>query len=370
MVFFDDYYDDVYLSVRVNGTWTSSSVDDKGGYYTSSGERAISLAIDSDDGLHVAYYDMYREVPRVRTQRTRRISMDQDQRPRPGQPLHRDIGLHRRRQRRQAAYRLPRQDQWDLEYARFDGSEWMVETLDEYGLTGRYPSIALDDSDQVHIAYENYSNSRLMSMVIADGLAATEKVAQVGTHGYGMGSRSGASGGMHLSFYNGSGSSGSLQYATKSGSSWTSATVDESSTMTGILRHSTRRQRKPAHLIRGLDERAAALRVSQWGIMGALHRGPQRQRSWVHLDSRGRRWEPRIAYHDGTLRLAEWDGVSWTLTTQDPGSTGQGTQIAVNEEGRRGSPTSTRTLTTCPSQSPGTNPLRSWATRSPTPLVR
>ena len=44
--------------------------------------------------------------------------------------------------------------------------------------------------------------------------------------------------------------------------------------------------------------------------------------------------EPRIAYHDGTLRLAEWDGVSWTLTTQDPGSAGQGTQIAVDEEGK------------------------------------
>ena len=29
-----------------------------------------------------------------------------------------------------------------------------------------------------------------------------------------------------------------------------------------------------------------------------------------------------------------WDGVSWTLTTQDPGSTGQGTQIAVDEEGK------------------------------------
>ena len=85
-------------------------------------------------------------------------------------------------------------------------------------MTGRYPSIALDGNDQVHIAYENYSSTRLMSMVIADGLAATEKVAQVGTHGYGMGFAVGASGGMHLSFYNGSDSSGSLQYATKSGS--------------------------------------------------------------------------------------------------------------------------------------------------------
>ena len=43
---------------------------------------------------------------------------------------------------------------------------------------------------------------------------------------------------------------------------------------------------------------------------------------------------PRIAYHDGTLRLAEWDGASWTLTTQDAGSTGQGTQITVDADGK------------------------------------
>ena len=38
-----DYYDDVYLSVRVNGSWSSSAIDDYGGMYTTSGERAISI---------------------------------------------------------------------------------------------------------------------------------------------------------------------------------------------------------------------------------------------------------------------------------------------------------------------------------------
>ena len=116
-------------------------------------------------------------------------------------------------------------------------------------------------------------------MVIADGLER-RKVAQVGTHGYGMGF-AGASGGMHLSFYNGSGSSGSLQYATKSGSSWTSATVDESSTMTGTHSDIALDGSGNPH-ISYVDSTNGLLRcVSQWGIMGALHRGPQRQRTWV-----------------------------------------------------------------------------------------
>ena len=335
IVFFDDYYDDVYLSVRINGTWSSSSVDDYGGMYTTGGERAISLAIDSTDGLHVAYYDISGRFLEYAHQG-------------PGESAWTKTNVHDQgnhyigtsvsiavdsEDRPHIAY----QDrfQWDLEYARFDGSEWMVETMDEYGLTGRYPSIALDDSDQVHIAYENYSNSRLMSMVIADGLAATEKVAQVGTHGYGMGLAVGASGGMHLSFYNGSGSSGSLQYATKSGSSWTSATVDESSTMTGVYSDIALDGSGNPH-ISYVDSTNGLLRYAyhngeSWALSTADPSGSVVGHTSIAVDADG---NPRIAYHDGTLRLAEWDGVSWTLTTQDTGSTGQGTQIAVNEEGK------------------------------------
>ena len=215
----------MYLSVRANGTWTSSSVDDKGGYYTSSGERAISLAIDSDDGLHIAYHTMY-------TSNSDRYDLEYAYREANGSTwtkstVHDQSGHYigtsvsiavDSADRPHIAYHD--RTHWDLEYARFDGSEWLVETLDEYGNSGRYPSIALDRNDQVHIAYANTSSTRLMSIVIANGLAATEKVAQVGTHGYGMGFVVGASGGMHLSFYNGSDSSGSLQYATKSGSTW------------------------------------------------------------------------------------------------------------------------------------------------------
>ena len=335
VVFFDDYYDDVYLSVRVNGSWSSSSVDDYGGIYTIYGERAISLAIDSTDGLHVAYYDLggrfleyaHRGPGESSWTKTNvhdqgnhyigtsvSIALDSADRP--------HIAYHDR-------------THWDLEYARFDGSEWLVETLDEYGNSGRYPSIALDGNDQVHIAYENSSSTRLMSIVIADGLAATEKVAQVGTHGYGMGFVVGASGGMHLSFYNGSDSSGSLQYATKSGSTWNSVTVDDGSTMVGTHSDIALDGSDNPH-ISYVDSTNGLLRYAyhngeSWALSTVDPSGSVLGRTSIAVDADG---NPRIAYHDGTLRLAEWDGVSWTLTTQDPGSTGQGTQIAVDANGK------------------------------------
>ena len=335
IVFYDDYYDDVYLSVMINGTWSSSSVDDYGGMYTTGGERAISLAIDSTDGLHVAYYDISGKFLEYAHRNPGESSWTKTN-------VH-DQGNHvigtsvsiavDSENRPHIAYQD--RHQWDLEYARFDGSEWLVETLDEYGLTGRYPNIALDDSDQVHIAYENYSHTRLMSMVIADGLAATEKVAQVGTHGYGMGLAVGTSGEIHLSFYNGSDSSGSLQYATKTGSSWTSATVDESSTVTGAHSDIALDGSGNPH-ISYVDSTNGLLRYAHhdgenWALSTVDPSGNVLGYTSIALDADG---NPRIAYHDGALRLAEWDGSSWTLTTQDAGSTGQGTQITLDEDGK------------------------------------
>ena len=273
-------------------SWTKTNVHDQGNHYIGT---SVSIAVDSADRPHIAYHD---------------------------------------------------RSHWDLEYARFDGSEWLVETLDEYGNSGRYPSIALDGNNQVHIAYENSSSTRLMSIVIADGLAATEKVAQVGTHGYGMGFVVGASGGMHLSFYNGSDSSGSLQYATKSGTTWNSVTVDDGSTMVGTHSDIALDGSDNPH-ISYVDSTNGLLRYAyhngeSWVLSTVDPSGSVLGYTSIAVDSDG---HPRIAYHDGTLRLAEWDGASWTLTTQDAGSTGQGgaiehltTMRPSLERDRRGEP--------------------------------
>ncbi|MFL2975241.1 MAG: putative Ig domain-containing protein [Candidatus Thalassarchaeaceae archaeon] len=335
VVFFDDYWDDVYLSIRVNGSWSSSSVDDYGGLYTANGERGISLAIDSADGLHVAYYEMngryleyaYRDLGGSSWTKTNvndqgghyigtsvSIAVDSADRP--------HIAYHDR-------------SQWDLEYAWFDGADWLVETLDGYYSSGRYPSIALDDGDQVHIAYENNSGSRLMSLVISNGIAATDKISQVGTHSYGMGFAVGTSGGMHLSFYNGSDSSGSLQYASKSGSSWTSETVDDSSTMIGTHSDLALDDSGNPH-ISYVDSTNGLLRYAyhdgnSWALSTVDPSGSVLGYTSITIDDDG---HPRIAYHDGSLRLAESDGSSWTLTIQDAGSAGQGAQVTVDDDGK------------------------------------
>ena len=62
-----------------------------------------SLALDSSDNLHISYYDV---APN-----------------------------------------------YDLKYARRDGIDWGIETVDSTGDVGQYTSIALDSSDNPHISY-------------------------------------------------------------------------------------------------------------------------------------------------------------------------------------------------------------------------
>ena len=42
-----------------------------------------------------------------------------------------------------------------LYYAYYDGSSWHYETVDSSPGVGRYASIALDESDNAHISYNN-----------------------------------------------------------------------------------------------------------------------------------------------------------------------------------------------------------------------
>ena len=129
-----------------------------------------------------------------------------------------------------------------MEYARFDGSEWLVETLDEYG-TGRYPSIALDGNDQVHIAYENSSYQADVDSdsrwARSDGEGRASR-----HHGYGMGFVVGASGGMHLASTTGP-TPRVPAVRNQERLDLEQRTVDEARQWWGPLRHSTRRQRQP-----------------------------------------------------------------------------------------------------------------------------
>ncbi|UCC79340.1 MAG: hypothetical protein JSW64_13875, partial [Candidatus Zixiibacteriota bacterium] len=88
------FHSDVYSSV-----WQREAADSTG---TDKGEYC-SLALDSQDYPHIAYYDT---------------------------------------------------DFEDLRYAYFDGSEWAIDIVDSIGNAGIYCSIALDSQDRPHISYQ------------------------------------------------------------------------------------------------------------------------------------------------------------------------------------------------------------------------
>ena len=49
----------------------------------------------------------------------------------------------------------------NLKYARWDGSQWQIETVDSVGITGQFTSLALDVQDYPHISYIDATNDDL-----------------------------------------------------------------------------------------------------------------------------------------------------------------------------------------------------------------
>jgi len=64
----------------------------------------------------------------------------------------------------------------DLIYARFDGSQWITETVDSAGLVGDNSSIALDAFDHPHISYSDWTHTQLKHAFFDGGAWLTESV--------------------------------------------------------------------------------------------------------------------------------------------------------------------------------------------------
>ncbi len=107
------YYDDndelLIYAVQDGNSWTRQEVDSVGDV-SSSIDGAIGLALDVNDLPHISYYNF-------------------------------TIG--------------------DLKYAHFDGSDWLIQTVDSPNDVGKYSSLALDLQGNPQIAYQNKSNGAL-----------------------------------------------------------------------------------------------------------------------------------------------------------------------------------------------------------------
>ena len=112
-----------------------------------------------------------------------------------------------------------------LYYAYHDGTDWKFETADSSSGVGRYASIALDSSGNVHISYYDAVNADLKYATNASGSWITSAVdsggGDVGTYAsIALDSSDKA----HISYYDAT--NADLKYATNASGLWVSAAVD------------------------------------------------------------------------------------------------------------------------------------------------
>jgi hypothetical protein len=146
-------------ATNVSGVWVTETVDDTDlvGEYT-------SIALDSSDKAHISYFDLSNGT---------------------------------------------------LKYATNASGEWECETVDSNGYVGMYTSIALDSSDKVHISYHGWSTDFTTSYLKYANNTSGYWVAQTVNSGGNVGKYSSialdSSDNVHISYYDEA--NGSLKYA-------------------------------------------------------------------------------------------------------------------------------------------------------------
>jgi hypothetical protein len=122
-----------------------------------------------------------------------------------------------------AYYHLANQD---LKYAYWNGSIWVIQTVDSSGDVGNYPSLALDSYGFPHISYYDASGTGNLKYVYWNG---TDWIIQtIDSSGVGMDSSItiDSADRPHISYYDAN-NGGALKYAGWTGSNWIFERVDE-----------------------------------------------------------------------------------------------------------------------------------------------
>lgn len=127
--------------------WRSETVDAQ----TGSSPSRLSLMINSGDQLHLAYWDMTNEVLKYAYKDNAGWhvqSVDVE-----GQSPW--IALDSANRPHISYCRIPGSYCEELRYARWDGAQWQISTLESGSRTGFHTSLALDSADRPRISYYN-----------------------------------------------------------------------------------------------------------------------------------------------------------------------------------------------------------------------
>ena len=219
-----------------------------------------------------------------------------------------------------------------LKYARWTGSRWAIQTVDDTRDAGMGNSLALDASGRPHISYFDPHN---WAVKYARWTGSRWIIQTVGSSGPNANTSLAldASGRAHISYYNALG----LKYARWTGSRWAIQTVDSAGRVGRYPSLALDASGYP-HISyydpTNRDLKYARWTGSRWIIQTVDSDGAVGGDTSLALDASG---HPHISYYDSTnkdLKYVRWTGSRWIIQTVDSdGTCGWDTSLAMDASG-------------------------------------
>jgi hypothetical protein len=305
-----------FSSIFTLASWQISTVDSQGwvGTYT-------SIAIDSTGKPHISYYDDTQGTLKyARWDGSNWIisTVDSDDNTALGQ--YTSIALDNS-DHAHISYFYDWYDNSQLRYAHWTGSTWQISIIDSsLGTLGTYTSIAIDNSQQPCIAYCD-KNTGILKYAVRNGSNWTiSTVDASGPDGNDTSLSLDNNGNPHISYSIFYGGYSRLKYAYRSGTTWQLTTLDP--TVDGGDHNSIDVDNQNHAHISYNDYGNKHLKYiystgSSWIITTVDSTANVGYDSYIALNSLE---NPCISYSDDgndTLKFARWNGMNWLIDTVD-----------------------------------------------------